>query len=285
LVANAAALINEGLWRKDKEFQKLPRLAQCTFCQVLSCKDLDTAGVLTLNMDLLAKACEELTVEQLRADFAVLEGSRFLFVDYDTDELFIRSYVRRVSVKNRNSWHSVPKNSRLVASEKIRHELATELRRLNRKDASEVADEIDPVGTPSEPPPDPVSTTSRSGTPSQPPRDGDSQVPVLVQGSSSVGGSVGERPPRPECPDHEENSEGRCGPCMRRRRWDEKYADQVEADELELRRRWKAIEAEALRDCLHCDDDGWILAEDGTPAEPAMKCQIHLQNLKVVEVS
>ena len=64
---------------------------------------------------------------------------------------------------------------------------------------------------------------------------------------------------------------------MRRRRWDEKYADAVQADELDALRRRRAAEAEAQRECIHCDDDGWILAEDGTPAEPAMKCQIHVR--------
>ena len=81
-MANAVGMIDEGLWRKDKDFQRLPRLAQCTFCQVLSQKDLDTAGIPTLHIDLLAKGCDELTVEQLRADFEVLEQHRFVFVDY-----------------------------------------------------------------------------------------------------------------------------------------------------------------------------------------------------------
>ncbi|MGE2733817.1 hypothetical protein [Mycolicibacterium vaccae] len=247
-MANAGALINEGLWRKDKEFQKVPRLAQCTFCQVLSSKDLDTAGVMTFHLDLLAKGCDELTVEQLKADFAALEHGRFLFVDYDTDELFIRSYVRLVSVKNRNSWLSVPKNARMVASEKIRHELAMELRRLKRKDAADLADEIDPVPTPSGPGGDPVETASEPGTPSEPRRDGDSQVLVPVLVSPSVGGSVGVRRARPNCPKHETDSDEDCRACMRRRLWDEEHAQAAQLGELEEARRRR----ELRENCPRC---------------------------------
>lgn len=267
-MANAAALINEGLWRKDKEFQKVSRMAQCTFCQVLACKDLDTAGVLTLHLELLAKGCHELTVEQLKADLAELEAGRFLFVDYDTDELFIRSYVRNVSVKNKNSWFSVPKNSLLVASPKIRHELATELRRLRRKDADDVADAIDPLPTTSPPRPDGVGTPSTPGTPSEPRRDGDSQVQVLVLESPSVVNSVGEQ--RPHCPNHPTNSEDEdCRRCWKRRLWDETHEAEMKADQVRQQREKKNLAAQRLKDCPECDEDGW------RRDDYSVKCRAH----------
>ena len=263
-MANAAALINEGLWRKDKDFQRLPRLAQCTFCQVLSQRDLDTAGVLTLHIDLLAKGCDELTPEQLRADFAVLEASRFLFVDYETDELFIRSYVRNVSVKNRNSWHSVPKNSLMVASPKIRRELAAELRRLRRKDASDIADEIDPRDTPSGPGRDGVETGSEHGTGSTPARDGDSQVLVPELVSRSVVGHLGEGTThRPHCPDHAENHTGPCRPCEARRKWDEEHEGEIRRSQLEEKRRLREI---ALN-CPRCQGTNTYTVGDGFAAK------------------
>lgn len=257
-MANAAALINEGLWRKDREFQQLPRTAQCTFCQVLAQKDLDTAGVLTLNLELLAKGCDELTADHLMADFAVLEERRFLFVDYDTYELLVRSYVRNVSVKNRNAWMSVPKNSRLVSSEKIRRELAKELRRLNRKDATELADEIDPVPTPSKPPPDPVSTPSEPGTPSRPRLDGDSQVQVLVLESPSVGGYVGEEPSQ-FCPNHPHGTDGNCFACGQARRT---YPDRKAQWDTDRRTANAKARQAAIDDCPICDEFGDITFDD-----------------------
>lgn len=266
-MANAVGMIDEGLWRKDKDFQRLPRLAQCTFCQVLSPKDLDTAGILTLHIDLLAKGCDELTVEQLRADFEVLEQHRFVFVDYETDEILVRSYVRRVSANSpRNrAWLSVPKNARMLASPKLRHVLAVELRRVRWKDAIELADEIDPLPTPSEPPPDPLGTPSEIGRGSEGGRDPHSQV-LDKSRSPLVVNHFGER--RPECPDHEENSFGKCRPCMIRRQWDEDNASLLEADELEARRQ----ERERRDNCPRCGGTNWI-----PDTEPAVRCHPHLE--------
>lgn len=79
-------------------------------------------------------------------------------------------------------------------------------------------------------------------------------------------------PPRPQCNDHEENFDGPCRPCKKRREWDEKYAAQAESDELERKRSAKAAAAQVRRECQCCDEDGWLLDADGTPAEPATKC-------------
>lgn len=240
-MANAAALINEGLWRKDKAFQALPRMAQCTFLQVLSQKDLDCAGVLTLYLELLAKGCNELTVDQLEADFTTLEKARFLFVDYDTDELLIRSYVRLVSVKSPNAWKSAFKSARLVVSEKIRHELAVELRRIRRSDADALAAEIDPNPNPSEPHRNPIPNPSEGDNPSESHSEPPRSVPVVGH-LTSVGSSVGEGP-RPNCPKHKENHDGPCPACQRRREWDEAKARAIEADELDQKRKAREIAA------------------------------------------
>lgn len=258
-MANAAALINEGLWRKDKEFQRLPRFAQCTFCQVLSQKDLDTAGVLTLHMELLAKACEELTVEQIMADFSVLEEGRFLFVDYDTDEMWVRSYLRLVSVKSPNAWHSVPKNARMVASEKIRHEMAVELRRVRRKDADALADEIDPVETPSRPDPDPVETPSKTDTPSEPGRDPRSLGLVLDPVSPLVVSSVGEKPPSEFCAEHPNDTDRKCFACGQARRTFPERLAKWKADRLSAE---AAVRQAAIDACRLCDEFGEITFED-----------------------
>ncbi len=79
--------------------------------------------------------------------------------------------------------------------------------------------------------------------------------------------------PRPQCPDHEENHDGPCHACRRRRRWDETHAAAVQADELERRRADKTAAAQVLAKCPSCDDSGWLLAADGTPAEPALRCR------------
>lgn len=256
-MANAAALINEGLWRKDKDFQRLPRTAQCTYCQILSQKDLDTAGGLTLHLELLAKACAELTVDQLKVDLAELEAARFVFVDYDTDELLVRSYARLVSAvggQRNRAWLSVPKNARLIASPKLRHELAVELRRLRWKEADAIADEIDPVKTPSQPPSNPLPTPSETEGGSNPP----STVSVSVLVSPSVVGSVGEEP-SPYCKDHPNDTDKNCFACgQARRTYPERKAqwDKAVKEAIALQRQ---AEIDA---CDLCDEFGDITFDD-----------------------
>lgn len=92
------------------------------------------------------------------------------------------------------------------------------------------------------------------------------------EGGGVTQATAHEIPPRPECRDHEENSETRCHACRRRREWDQQHDEQIHADELERKRAAKATAAQARRECERCDEDGWLLAADGTPAEPAIKC-------------
>lgn len=267
-MANGAALIDEGLWRRDKDFRALPRFAQCTFLQVLSQKDLDCAGVLTLHIDLLAKGCDELTTDMLWDDFKTLEVGRFIFVDADTDELFVRSYIRRASVRSPNALKSALRSARMVNSPKIRAELAAELRRLDRKDAAEVADEIDPIGTPSETHSEPIQNPSETGNPSEPHPKPPVPVPVPVPSLASGGNSVGERPPPEFCDRHPNGTDRDCGPCGARRRarmaWESARAA-AEADErrkaaesaAEARRQAAAYTALEIASCALCDDDGY----------------------------
>ena len=69
--------------------------------------------------------------------------------------------------------------------------------------------------------------------------------------------------PRPQCPDHEENSGTNCRACGRRRKWDEAHEAQSKADDLDERRR-----AREVRDnCPTCHGTCWIPGTD-----PAVKC-------------
>jgi hypothetical protein len=263
-MANAAALIRESLWR-DKDFRQLPRLAQCMYMQLLSQKDLDCSGVLTLHLELLAKGCDEMSVDDIRGDLKTLESARYIFVDEEADELLIRSYVRLVSAKSPNAWKSVFKSARLVASPKIRRELANELRRLNRRDATELAEEIDPGHNPLEPHRNPIPTASERDNPSGPHSEPPRSVPVVVN-LTSGNTQVGED--RPQCSRHQENFDGPCLRCKARREWDEHHAARLQADELTQRRRLRSI----ADNCETCHGTNWI-----PDTEPAVKCLHRLE--------
>lgn len=269
-MANAAGFIQESIWR-DQHWRKLSRSAQALYMQLLSQKELDCAGVLPLQVNKWAKGCDSLTVEQVWDDLEELQQEWFVIFDTETDEAFVRTYIRNSNViKSPNLRKAACKAAVLVGSEDIKYVLAGELRVTGVPEFGVVAEQINPSGTPPEP------FRNRSdGTVPEPFTEGcgvGEGEGVPHQPSTQVGVRA-----RPNCSRHETDADENCRMCMRRRIWDQEHAATVESDELERRRRQKAAELEAQRDCLHCDDEGWLLAEDGELAEPAMKCQIHLE--------
>lgn len=70
--------------------------------------------------------------------------------------------------------------------------------------------------------------------------------------------SVDANHPRPNCPDHEENFEGPCRRCQKRREWDETHESQVAADELDRKRRLREIAA----NCPDCHGTNTIEVGD-----------------------
>jgi len=244
-MANAAAMIRESLWR-DADFRRLTRTAQAMYMQLLSQRDLDCAGILTLNIDLLAKGCSEMTAEDVRRDLKTLEEERFVFVDEDTDEVLIRSYARLVSVRSPNAWKSCFKAARLISSTKLCTALAFELRRLRRKDADELANEIGPAHTPSESHSEPIRNPSEGDIPfeshSNPPR------PVLVLGHLTSSTTRGGKNPPPICTKHDSNSDAPCHACRKRRLWEESHAAEADSEAAQERQRLR----ELSESCSQC---------------------------------
>ncbi|AOE44972.1 hypothetical protein SEA_TWISTER6_63 [Gordonia phage Twister6] len=143
-MANSAGVIKESIWR-DRDFRALSRTAQATYLQLISQKELDRAGLLPLQPTKWVKGCDAMSLDDLYTDLKELQATRFVFVDVDTDEVFVRSYMRQSNVISQpNLLKNAYKCASMVDSEYLRHELATELRRLGRKEAQELADSIDP---------------------------------------------------------------------------------------------------------------------------------------------
>lgn len=270
---SAFGMIDESIWRRDKEFRALPRGAQCTFLQLLSQRDVDCAGVLTLHVDLLAKGCDEITPEDIRHDLKTLETARFIFVDDDTDELLIRSYARRVSARSPNQLKGALKAAKTLSSPKLRHELSVELRRVGTAEAIRTADTIDPGGNPSEgdtePPPNPLGNPSGRGIPSEGVRNPPSCSSVVDQSSPNVVGQVGVRTPkRPHCHKHpDDDTDENCRVCRLRRLWDEQHATQTtDANRAARTAFWAEV-----RPAPCCDEHGMTTDEH----DRASRCPNH----------
>ena len=254
-MTNSAALVKESIWR-DKDFRLLPRLAQCTYQQLLAQKEIDRAGLVRLHLRALVRGCEELTEDQLLTDLEVLQNGRFVFCDMDTDELFVRSYMRTFNVAKYPQYlANAIKGARMVESLKIRHEVALELHRLRVKPASDAASEIhDPERCPH------CDGTVPAPTDVVPER---FTVPAPSSGSTSssevtlISTSVGE--PAPFCREHPNGTEKNCFACGQARR---------DYPELKLkwdRRRREAaalLKQAAIDNCTLCDEFGDITFDD-----------------------
>lgn len=277
-MANSQGILLESIWR-DKDFRAIPRTAQATYGELISQKELDRAGIQPLMVSKWSKGCDEITDADIWADLQVLEERRFVFYDIDTDELFIRAYMRTCDVvRYPNILKNALRCARLVASEKLRHELAKELRRLRRAEASAVADEIDP-GEPfenqSEGFPKGSETVPErlngSETVPKPPGMGKgmgiSPVPEIetlrAEQSPTVStGSAIQDPPLPRCPKHIETPTLEpCGPCKTARLANEAHARQQAKAQGVVRsteaRRVAEVRARAIARCDLCDDDGY----------------------------
>lgn len=289
-MANAAGMLKESIWR-DKEFRALPRTAQATYAQLISQKELDRAGIQPLQIAKWAKGCDETTPDDLTGDLKVLEAHRFVFVDYDTDELFIRSYMRHCDIaRYPNILKNALRCAGMVASEKIRHELAAELRRLRKSDADRVADQIEPddFENGSETKPNPSGTLQQtvperlngSETLSEPPGYGSGSGSVTL-GSTPAGEPTDEprtdntepkqsinEPPPETCPKHRDTPDPPpCGACAgyRRRRdcWFETRDERQAQQRAEF---WAAVRA-----CPDCDANG----QTETDAGRVRRCTNH----------
>lgn len=254
-MANAAGLIYESIWR-NPDWRGLSRGAQALYMQLLSQKEVDCAGVLPLQPTKWAKGCDGLTVDQVMADLDELQDHRFVYYDEDSDEAFIRTYIRNSNVmKVPNMRKSARRAAMLVGSTKIREILAAELRATGDPDCIVTAEEIHPTPDPSKQNSEPLRNPS-----------------VTLPEGSGVGMGVGvthlgnnsRGEARPECPKHPDgNSEDEnCRRCMKRRLWDEQNAAALAADELAAKRR----EREAIQACPDCHGTNTITVGENSAA-------------------
>jgi hypothetical protein len=247
-MANAAGFIQESIWR-DEHWRQLSRSSQALYMQLLSQKELDCAGILPLQPNKWAKGCAELTVDQVWSDLNELQENLFVFFDAETDEAFVRTYIRNSNViKVPNMMKSALRAALLVGSDIIKPLLADELRATGRDDAIKIADQINPSGIP----PEPFGNSSKSNryeTLSEP-----TGVGVGVgTGVTLVSSHLGEEPPQ-FCSAHPNGTDKGCHPCGRARVKHEAWLEDQQKNELERRR-----EAKQLRDnCPVCEGTHWI---------------------------
>lgn len=129
----------------DKDFQELSVSAQRLYFILLAQPMISTTGALSLTARRWSMTCKNTTPDDILKSLHELDESRFVLIDEDTEECLVRSYIRGDNIiKQPQMLSNALRRAHEVKSPRLRAALATELRRLGREDAAQVADELAP---------------------------------------------------------------------------------------------------------------------------------------------
>lgn len=119
-----------SIW-SDDDFRARGPLAQWLYMLLVSQPDLTHAGTLRLSVRRWAACSTGATVDDVHAALKDLDNHRFVIVDEDTDEVLVRSYLRRNEVwKQPNLFKLALRQVALIQSRRLRAALRSELLRL-----------------------------------------------------------------------------------------------------------------------------------------------------------
>lgn len=174
----------------DPDWKALSPRAQWFYMLLVSQASLNRAGVIALTTRRWAKLAKGPTVaEQVSSAMAELEKAEFIVVDADTEELFVRSYMRNDGLTKRpNVLKRALREATEALSTNIRKALVVELRRLEHPDAEVAADAIEKGTANPFPKGYPMSSPNPSANPSRKGSEPDSEPKGSVKGSRNPGG-------------------------------------------------------------------------------------------------
>lgn len=122
--------IGTAIW-DEESIRSLTRLQQQAYLLALSQADLSRCGVLAYRPRRWANTSSDGTEKALRRDYKQLVSTRHVIIDEDTEELFVRTYVRHDRIlKQPNVVAALVSDYGLIASATIRTAFLVEMRRL-----------------------------------------------------------------------------------------------------------------------------------------------------------
>jgi hypothetical protein len=167
------ARLKVTMW-SNREFTALVMEDQRNYLKLTTQPGINLCGVVLITWGRWTTTAADVTVDGLRASFDRLEAARFIVVDYGTDELLVRTFIRHDGVwRNKKTRAGMFNQRQSIVSDKIRTALDAEIDRcrLAEDDPSSVADEewdrAFPGGIPSEDTPLPSPPPSPSPSPLQ----------------------------------------------------------------------------------------------------------------------
>lgn len=146
MAARKHGRILSSIW-DDDDFRALQVDPQRMYMFLVSQPDLEQSGVIPLRERRWARSAAGLTPSDVTASLKVLETSNFVVIDEDTEELLVRSLIRRDNVwKQPNVFKAAAEQIFSVSSHKIKAVLHDELSRLDlgeaNRDVQHLRDEL-----------------------------------------------------------------------------------------------------------------------------------------------
>lgn len=132
-MARTEARLMVSIW-EDADFLALSATAQRMFMFLISQPDLAHDGVIPLRERRWSKKAAGMTAAQITADLDELSATRFVVVDEETEELLVRSFIRRDKVyRQPNVLRSARDHLSTVSSAVIRDSVGAELARIQNE--------------------------------------------------------------------------------------------------------------------------------------------------------
>lgn len=129
-MARSEARLSVEIWT-DPDFRALSPQGQRMFMFLISQADLNHTGLIALRERRWAQAATGMTVADVQRDLKELEAARFAVIDWDAEELLVRSFIRRDKVYRQPQVLSVAAEQlTLVTSLPLRVALRVELERI-----------------------------------------------------------------------------------------------------------------------------------------------------------
>lgn len=131
LMARNYGQIVATIWR-DPDFQKLPIVAQWVYIMLATQGDISSCGLLSVTLGRWANYASDLTRDALSDALSTLSDQRFVIVDWDTEELLVRSFTKwDGGSTNSKRRPAIVAAAESVVSPVIRGVLAVELDKLS----------------------------------------------------------------------------------------------------------------------------------------------------------
>jgi hypothetical protein len=172
-MARKEARVQVTIW-SDPEFVALSQEDQRNYFHAFTQPGISLCGVLPLTMGRWTGMAADVTPEGMRASFDRLEVAKFILVDYETDELLVRSFLRHDGVwRNAKTQAGALAQRKHIISKKIGNAVDREIFRLRSGsywDENPTEDDLSsgrfPVDNHDEQSPSPVTVSShQSPTP------------------------------------------------------------------------------------------------------------------------